>query len=52
MDSTLSLGEVAYLLVYPEPSRLSPRFKRWNGITPLTFPQRQSGSPRSTKVPA
>jgi AraC-like DNA-binding protein len=43
-DSSLSIGEVAYLLGYSEPSAFHRGFKRWNGGTPQAF----RGSPGRT----
>jgi AraC-like DNA-binding protein len=36
-DLSLSIGEVAYLLGYSEPSAFHRAFKRWNKITPRNF---------------
>jgi AraC-like DNA-binding protein len=39
-DTTLSIGEVAYLLGYSEPTALYRAFKRWHGTTPQAFRER------------
>lgn len=36
-DPKLSVGEVAYLLGYSEPSAFHRAFRRWTGITPKAF---------------
>ncbi len=41
IDSPLSIGEVAYLLGYSEPSAFTRAFRRWNEETPQAFRQRQ-----------
>ena len=41
-DRGLSVGEVAYLLGYSEPSAFHRAFKRWNGITPQEFRHQRS----------
>ena len=35
--STLSIGEVAYLVGYSEPAPFHRAFKRWFGVTPEGF---------------
>jgi AraC-like DNA-binding protein len=40
-ESPLSIGEVAYLLGYSEPSAFTRAFRRWNKETPQAFRQRQ-----------
>ena len=42
-ESTLSIGEVAYLLGYSEPAAFHRAFRRWFGVTPKAF----RGRPRS-----
>ena len=36
-NSTLSIGEIAYLLGYSEPAAFHRAFRRWKGITPQGF---------------
>jgi len=36
-DSTLAIGEVAYLVGYSEPAPFHRAFKRWYGVTPQDF---------------
>jgi AraC-like DNA-binding protein len=36
-DTTLSIGEVTYLLGYSEPTAFHRAFKRWHGTTPQAF---------------
>lgn len=40
-DSQLSIGEVAYLLGYSEPSAFNRAFRRWHYETPQAFRERQ-----------
>jgi AraC-like DNA-binding protein len=44
LDAQVSIGEVAYLLGYAEPSVLHRAFKRWTGISPEAWRARQAGS--------
>ena len=39
-DSSLSIGEIAYLVGYSEPAAFHRAFKRWTGTTPHTYRQR------------
>jgi AraC-like DNA-binding protein len=39
-ESTLSIGEIAYLLGYSEPAAFHRAFKRWYGMTPEHFRSR------------
>jgi AraC-like DNA-binding protein len=40
-ESTLAIGEVAYLVGYSEPAPFHRAFKRWYGMTPEAFRQKQ-----------
>jgi AraC-like DNA-binding protein len=40
-ESTLAIGEVAYLVGYSEPAPFHRAFKRWHGTTPDVFRQKQ-----------
>lgn len=40
-ESTLAIGEVAYLVGYSEPAPFHRAFKRWYGTTPEAFRQKQ-----------
>jgi AraC-like DNA-binding protein len=44
-DSTLAIGEVAYLVGYSEPAPFHRAFKRWYGVTPEVFRQKQREKP-------
>jgi AraC-like DNA-binding protein len=39
-ESTLAIGEVAYLVGYSEPAPFHRAFKRWYGMTPDVFRRR------------
>ena len=39
-DSSLSIGEIAYLTGYSEPAAFHRAFRRWTGVTPQGFRQR------------
>ena len=47
-ESTLAIGEVAYLVGYSEPAPFHRAFKRWYGMNPELFRQthRQRSHPR------
>ena len=40
-ESTLAIGEIAYLVGYSEPAPFHRAFKRWYGMTPEAFRQKQ-----------
>jgi AraC-like DNA-binding protein len=40
-ESTLAIGEIAYLVGYSEPAPFHRAFKRWYGVTPESFRQQQ-----------
>ena len=44
-DTTLSIGEVTYLLGYSEPTAFHRAFKRWHGTTPHAFRARNRTVP-------
>ena len=39
-DSSLSIGEIAYLTAYSEPATFHRAFRRWTSVTPQGFRQR------------
>ncbi|HEX7028891.1 MAG TPA: helix-turn-helix transcriptional regulator, partial [Gammaproteobacteria bacterium] len=51
-NSTLTIGEIAYLLGFSEPANFSRAFRRWTNTTPHAYrsarPQPFSGRPAST----
>jgi AraC-like DNA-binding protein len=49
LDARVSIGEVAYLLGYAEPSVFHRAFKRWTGTSPEAWRATQGGAP--VKVP-
>jgi len=55
-DSTLSAGEVGYLLGYSEPAAFHRAFKRWHGVTPVEYRSKARADARhgvvSPRVPA
>jgi AraC-like DNA-binding protein len=42
-ESTLAIGEIAYLLGYSEPAPFHRAFRRWYGMTPEAFRRRAGG---------
>jgi AraC-like DNA-binding protein len=44
-EPTLAIGEVAYLVGYSEPAPFHRAFKRWYGVTPEIFRQKQRSAP-------
>jgi AraC-like DNA-binding protein len=44
-NSTLAIGEVAYLVGYSEPAPFHRAFKRWYGMTPDVFRQKHRQAP-------
>jgi AraC-like DNA-binding protein len=42
-DSSLSIGEIAYLVGYSEPAAFHRAFRRWTGSTPHVFRQHLRG---------
>jgi AraC-like DNA-binding protein len=42
-ESTLAIGEIAYLVGYSEPAPFHRAFKRWYGVTPEAFRQKLRG---------
>jgi AraC-like DNA-binding protein len=47
-ELTLAIGEIAYLVGYSEPAPFHRAFKRWYGMTPEVFRQKQ----REGRTPA
>ncbi|MEM9487763.1 MAG: helix-turn-helix domain-containing protein, partial [Myxococcota bacterium] len=45
-DPDYSVGDIAFLLGFSEPSAFSRAFKRWFGVTPRGYRQRGSTTPR------
>ena len=43
VDSSLSIGEIAYLVGYSEPAAFHRAFKRWTGLTPQAFRSARRG---------
>jgi AraC-like DNA-binding protein len=41
-ESTLAIGEIAYLLAYSEPAPFHRAFKRWYGCTPEAYRRMQA----------
>jgi AraC-like DNA-binding protein len=41
IESTLAIAEVAYLVGYSEPAPFHRAFRRWYGVTPEAFRNRQ-----------
>ena len=44
VDSSLSIGEIAYLVGYSEPAAFHRAFKRWTGLTPQAFRSGRRGN--------
>jgi AraC-like DNA-binding protein len=44
-ESTLAIGEVAYLVGYSEPAPFHRAFRRWYGMTPAVFRQKRRERP-------
>jgi AraC-like DNA-binding protein len=51
-DSSLSIGEVAYLTGYSEPAAFHRAFRRWTGITPQAFRERRRSGVRPDTRPS
>jgi AraC-like DNA-binding protein len=49
-ESTLAIGEVAYLVGYSEPAPFHRAFKRWYGMTPEVFRRKQREGRQAAKV--
>jgi AraC-like DNA-binding protein len=45
-ESTLAIGEIAYLVGYSEPAPFHRAFKRWFGKTPEAFRQAEKAASR------
>jgi AraC-like DNA-binding protein len=50
-ESTLGIGEIAYLVGYSEPAAFHRAFKRWFGVTPDVFRHHQRQRPPMRIVP-
>lgn len=48
LETQHSVYEIAWLLGYQDPSNFGNAFKRWHGMAPSDFRQRQSASPGTT----
>lgn len=49
-DRRLSLGEIAFILGYAEPSAFHHAFRRWTGLTPSQFRASRRGAPGSVQT--